>query len=76
VEFRFNAEEWETLSRAERMKRCRILAHEAETLAEHSAADMKASYLELAMQWKILAEEMARHELGGRPRMLGGRKTA
>ena len=61
MEFRFNAEEWETLSPAECIKRCHILAHEAETLAEHSAPHMKASYLELAKQWKILAEEMERH---------------
>ena len=62
MEFRFNAEEWETLSPAERIRRCRILAHEAETLADHSAEHMKAIYLELAMQWKNLAEEMERHK--------------
>ena len=61
MEFRFNAEEWQTLSPAERIRRCRILAGEAETLAEHSAEHMKTSYLELAMQCKSLAEEMEQH---------------
>jgi hypothetical protein len=62
MEFRFNAEEWETLAPAERIRRCRILAHEAETLAQHSTQQMKMIYSDLAMQWKTLADEMQRHE--------------
>ena len=60
MEFRFNAEEWEGLAPAERVKRCRILAHEAQKLAEHSESHMRALYLQLAMQWAMLAEEMER----------------
>ena len=61
MDFRFNAEEWNTLSHAERIRRCRILAREAETLAQHSAPHMKEYYLELAAQWKRLAEDMEHH---------------
>ena len=62
MELRFNAEEWESLAPAERIRRCRILGREAETLAQHSTQQMKTNYLDLAMQWKMLAEEMERHE--------------
>jgi hypothetical protein len=72
MEFRFNAEEWQALSPAERIRRCRVLASEAETLADHAAVHLKTIYLELAMQWKILAEEMKRHELQSRPGRLRG----
>jgi hypothetical protein len=63
MEFRFNAEEWNTLSQAERIRRCRILAHEAESLAAHSAPHTKAFYLELGAQWKSLADEMQQHAI-------------
>jgi hypothetical protein len=61
MQFRFNAEEWEALTIAQRVSRCRILAHEAETLAAHSATHMKSLYLDLATQWKTLSEEIERH---------------
>ena len=58
VKFRFNAEEWEQLAPAERARRCRILAAEAETLARHATVPMKALYLQLAIQWKLIAAEL------------------
>jgi hypothetical protein len=58
MEFRFNAEEWDKLTPQERIRRCRVLAREAETLANSSSSRMKALYLQLAIQWKLLAEEM------------------
>ena len=59
MKFRFNAEEWELLVPAERARRCLILAAEAQTLTNHTtAAHLKALYLQLAMQWKLIAEEI------------------
>ena len=58
MEFRFKADEWERLPPAERVRRCALLAGEAQTLANHTTAHMKALYLELALQWKMIAEEI------------------
>lgn len=38
VEFRFKADEWEGLTPAARVRRCRLLAGEAQTLANHTTA--------------------------------------
>jgi hypothetical protein len=59
VEFRFNAIEWGCLKPSERIVRCRKLAGEAQTLSDGARGHTKALFLELAMQWKILAEEVA-----------------
>ena len=61
VEFRFNADEWERLTPAERVRRCGLLATEAQTLASLSTSTSyaKSLYLGLALHWKLLAEEIA-----------------
>jgi len=59
VELRFTAEEWEKLSPKERIKRCRLLADEAEKLAASAAPSLRTAYTDLARQWRTLADEMA-----------------
>lgn len=49
MEFRFNADEWGGLTPAERIRRCRLMAHEAETLASRAQNHTKALYLQLAI---------------------------
>ena len=44
----------------ERIKKCRYLATEAETLATAANPAIRASYLELKRQWNELADEMER----------------
>jgi hypothetical protein len=60
MQFQFNAGEWQRLTPEGRARRCRILAAEAETLAGGATAHLKTLYLELALQWKMLAEELER----------------
>jgi hypothetical protein len=60
MEFGFNAQEWKRLSNAERVKRCRLLAHEASELALSSPTDLKREYLALAEQWELLAKAIER----------------
>jgi hypothetical protein len=52
----FEAEEGLKLTPVERARRCRRLAWEAQQLAEHSTSSMKALYLQLAIQWKLVGE--------------------
>ena len=59
MELRFTADEWEKLSPPERIRRCRLLADEAEKLAAAAAPALRAAYADLAQQWRTLANEMA-----------------
>jgi hypothetical protein len=58
VDFRFNAEEWDRMSRKQRIERCAVLAKEAQKLAAKADPKFKALYLELANQWLTLGAEM------------------
>ena len=58
MELRFTADEWEKLSPPERIKRCRLLAEEAEKLAASATPSLRAAYADLARQWLTLANEM------------------
>jgi hypothetical protein len=60
---RFAADEWEGLTIAERIRRCTILAEEAQKLAETASASMRVHYLKFAEQWLELAHEMARDDV-------------
>ena len=51
AEFRF-------LSRAQQILKCYQMAREAEGLAATCAADKRAGYAELAVNWYALAHEM------------------
>jgi len=58
VEFRFNADEWEQLAPSERVRRCRTLAEQARQLSMRATPELKRAYLDLALQWSALADEM------------------
>jgi len=56
MDIHFSAEEWRTLSRAQRVMHCQALAAESQQLAQSAVAEFKAIYLDLTMQWLRLAE--------------------
>jgi hypothetical protein len=58
MEYRFTAEEWKKLTRAERIGRCRLWAHEASELAMVASPVMKRAYLDIAHHWEQLAKEI------------------
>jgi hypothetical protein len=59
MQYRFQAEEWKGLSRAERVARCRLMALEASKLARDAERDeTKRLYSKLAHEWEALARDM------------------
>jgi hypothetical protein len=54
--------EFLSLSREQRIAKCRDMAVEAERLAGRNTGHLRASYLGLAEKWCELAEEMERLE--------------
>ena len=66
MEYRFNAEEWQGLTNEERIRRCRLWAHEARKLAEGATPDLREAYLRIASQWQTLGEDIER-DAKGRP---------
>ena len=59
MQYRFQAEEWKGLSRAERVARCRVMAHEANKLAQDAdRQETKRLYMKLAHEWEGLARDM------------------
>jgi hypothetical protein len=62
MDYRFNAQEWVTLSSSARARRCRLMADEAKKLAERAQGSMKDSYLSIAADWGKLADEIERTE--------------
>ena len=65
MEYRFKATVWKDLSAAERVKRCRLMADEAVTLAHLASPDLAAPYLRLAEDWRILAIDIERNAQKG-----------
>jgi hypothetical protein len=59
---RFEADEWITLSTAERITRCRSLAAEARAMVERESRNLAPHYARIAQQWAALADDM---ESGG-----------
>jgi hypothetical protein len=55
---RFAADEWVTLSVEERIRRCRLMATEAYSLAATERIHISEAYNDLAKQWESLANEM------------------
>ena len=53
-----DAAEFLSLSRRQRIARCREMATEAERLAAGKSGELRASYLGLAGKWSELADEM------------------
>jgi len=58
MEYRFNAEEWERLTREQRARRCRLLASEAIKLADDTSPKVAQGYLSIAREWLKLADEI------------------
>jgi hypothetical protein len=57
-ELEFNAESWNDMPPAERVRRCMLFAHEAHQRALSVEPDVKAAYVELSQQWLALAAEI------------------
>jgi hypothetical protein len=53
-----DAVEFLSLSREQRIAKCRDMAAEAESLAARNSGHLRACYLELAEKWSELADEM------------------
>ena len=60
MEHRFKADEWERLTPAERVRRCRAIAAQAREIAATAPSTMRDSYLRLAESWALLADEIER----------------
>jgi hypothetical protein len=61
MEYRFNAEEWKTLTTRERVRRCRLMAAQARALAVNGGApELIRSYLRIADDWERLADDVER----------------
>jgi hypothetical protein len=58
MEFQFEADEWNGLSVADRISRCRLMANEARTFANSCPPNLKDEYLSIARQWMDLASEL------------------
>ena len=62
-----DAEEWQRLDASERVQRCRAFAEEARRRGSNAPPDLKRPYLELALQWSALADEIERYGLSSSP---------
>jgi len=61
MEYRFKADDWNTLTLAERVRRCRLWAAEAQELANRAYPELCPPYQSLADQWATLAREIEEH---------------
>jgi len=60
MERRFNAEEWNALTPAERVRRCRLWAADAQEMANKASVELKQTYQNIADQWATVAREIER----------------
>lgn len=60
LEFRFDAEQWRSMTTAERSRRCRAMAEQALAEAMQADATRKEVYLDLSQDWLTLAAEIER----------------
>ena len=60
MQYRFNADEWATLTTEEKIRRCDFLAEEARKLAKSAPPPLAATYLRIADDWFTLAAEVER----------------
>jgi hypothetical protein len=61
VEYQFKADEWASLTPAERVRRCLRWAAEAQEIADKAPPKLVAHYQDIADQWAKLAEEIEEH---------------
>jgi hypothetical protein len=64
MEYRFKAEDWESLTPENRARRCRLLAEEARALASRAPPHLKHSYLHIAEDWMMLAIDIEKAATG------------
>ena len=60
MEPNFKADDFSRLTPSERVRWCRQMAAEADSLAEAASPRVRSAYLELARQWTALADEIDR----------------
>jgi hypothetical protein len=57
-DYRFKADEWQDLTPAQRVRRCRLMAEEAQELAKNAPTNVAEAYLRIADEWLTLAVEI------------------
>jgi hypothetical protein len=62
----FDAEQFLAMSARDRVQLCRQMAERAQELADAAQPKYRASYLEIAKQWLMLADEMERAASGAK----------
>ena len=63
MEYRFKAEEWAALTSAERVRRCLLLAVDAQEIADKAPPELVPIYRDMADLWARLAEEIESHSI-------------
>ena len=58
MDYRFKADEWRDLTPAQRARRCRLMAEEAQDLAKGAPPTVAEAYLRIAGEWLALAMEI------------------
>ena len=58
MDYRFKADEWQSLTPAQRARRCRLMAEEAQELAKGAPVSVAEAYLRIAGEWLKLAKEI------------------
>jgi len=58
MEYQFTAEEWARLTPDERVRRCRLLSAEAHRMSKPATGEVKRMYLNIALGWDALANEI------------------
>ena len=76
AELDFDAEEWQRLEPAERVRRCKLMAAHHKQLSIDAASDLKVIHLELTQCWLDIAREIDRHERGQGPLSAGSQPGA
>jgi hypothetical protein len=60
MDYRLKVDEWQNLTPAERVRRCRLMAEEVQALATAASSDMRHHYMKVAEQLLQLAIAIAR----------------
>jgi hypothetical protein len=60
MEYRFKSDEWKDLTSEQRVRRCTLMAEEAQALASGASDDLRLSYLRIAEEWMKLAADIER----------------
>ena len=58
MDHRFKAEDWNALTPAERVDRCRLWAADAQEMVKKAPPELKQPYQNIADQWATVAREI------------------